>query len=88
MTIRMYASRKQWPLSHVSINLHHERSYNRDCQHCDEAPQQIDYLNREISLEGDLSDEQRDKLLEIADKCPVHKTLHSHLVVNTKQQTN
>ncbi len=88
MTIRMYANRKKWPLSHVGINLHHERSYNRDCQDCDEAPQQIDNLNREITLAGDLSDEQRDKLLEIADKCPVHKTLHSHLLVNTKLQTN
>jgi putative redox protein len=88
MTIRMYADRKKWPLSNVGINLHHERSYNKDCQHCDEAPQQIDYLNREITLEGELSDEQRDKLLEIADKCPVHKTLHSHLMVNTKLNAN
>lgn len=84
MTIRMYANRKKWPLSNIGIHLHHERSYNKDCLHCDEEPQQIDHLNREITLEGDLSDEQRDKLLEIADKCPVHKTLHSHLVVNTK----
>jgi len=84
MTIRMYADRKKWPLSNIEINLHHERSYNKDCQGCDDAPQQIDYLNREITLQGELSDEQRDKLLEIADKCPVHKTLHSHLIVNTK----
>jgi uncharacterized OsmC-like protein/alpha-beta hydrolase superfamily lysophospholipase len=88
MTIRMYADRKKWPLSNIGINLFHERSYNKDCQHCDEAPQQIDYLNREITLEGELSDEQHDKLLEIADKCPVHKTLHSHLVVNTKLNAN
>ncbi len=84
MTIRMYADRKKWPLSNVAINLYHERSYNSDCQHCDETPQQIDNLNREIVLEGDLTDEQKSRLLEIADKCPVHKTLHSHLVVNTK----
>lgn len=84
MTIRMYANRKKWPLENIGINLYHERSYNKDCQQCDEAPQQIDYLNREITLEGDLDNEQREKLLEIADKCPVHKTLHEHLVVNTK----
>lgn len=84
MTIRMYANRKKWPLENIGINLYHERSYNTDCQQCDEAPQQIDYLNREITLEGDLDNEQREKLLEIADKCPVHKTLHEHLVVNTK----
>ena len=84
MTIRMYADRKKWPLNNIAINLYHERSYNSDCQHCDETPQQIDNLNREIALEGDLTDEQKSRLLEIADKCPVHKTLHSHLVVNTK----
>lgn len=84
MTIRMYANRKKWPLENIGINLYHERSYNKDCQQCDEAPQQIDYLNCEITLEGDLDNEQREKLLEIADKCPVHKTLHEHLVVNTK----
>lgn len=88
MTIRMYADRKKWPLSNIGINLHHERSYSKDCEHCDEAPQQIDHLNREITLEGELNDEQRESLLEIADKCPVHKTLHSHLVVNTKLNAN
>lgn len=88
MTIRMYADRKKWPLNNIGINLYHERSYSKDCQHCDEAPQQIDYLNRDINLEGGLTDEQRDKLLEIADKCPVHKTLHNHLVVNTKLNAN
>lgn len=88
MTIRMYAQRKKWPLDNVAINLYHERSYNDDCQHCDETPQQIDYLNREITLEGDLTQAQKDRLLEIADKCPVHKTLHSHLVVNTKLNSN
>jgi len=88
MTIRMYADRKKWPLNNIGINLYHERSYNKDCQHCDEAPQQIDYLHREITLEGEISDEQRNKLLDIADKCPVHKTLHSHLIVNTKLNAN
>lgn len=84
MTIRMYADRKKWPLQHIAINLHHQRSYNKDCQDCEQNPQQIDELNREISLQGALSTEQKARLLEIADKCPVHKTLHSHLVVNTK----
>lgn len=84
MTIRMYADRKKWPLNHVAINLFHERSYSKDCQGCEESPQQIDFLNREITLLGDLEPEQKERLLEIADKCPVHKTLHSRLVVNTK----
>lgn len=84
MTIRMYAERKQWPLTNIAIDLYHQRSYSNDSQHCDEAPQQIDHLNRSISLEGNLTAEQTARLLEIADKCPVHKTLHSQLVVNTK----
>lgn len=88
MTIRMYADRKNWPLNNIGIHLNHERSYNKDCEHCEEAPQQIDSLNRDITLEGDLNEEQRYKLLEIADKCPVHKTLHSHLLVNTKLTSN
>ena len=84
MTLRMYADRKKWPLTNIRINLHHERSYDHDCQSCNAVPQQMDHLNREIVLEGKLSDEQRTRLLEIADKCPVHKTLHSHLVIHTK----
>lgn len=88
MTVRMYADRKQWPLTNIAIDLYHERSYSKDSQHCDEAPQQIDYLNRTISLEGELTAEQITRLLEIADKCPVHKTLHSQLIVKTKLNDN
>ncbi len=84
MTIRMYAERKKWPLKNIGVKLHHERSYHQDCALCDSTAQQIDYLNREIILTGELSKEQKHKLLEIADKCPVHKTLHNHLVINTK----
>ncbi len=84
MTLRMYANRKKLPLNKISVKLNHERCYVEDCENCDEAPRQIDQLNREIILEGNLSDEQKNRLLEIADKCPVHKTLHGHPIVKTK----
>ena len=84
MTIRMYANRKKWPLKKIGIHLYDERSHHKDSQRANESAQQMDSLNREIHLEGDLDDEQRSRLLEIADKCPVHRTLHGHLVVNTK----
>jgi len=88
MTIRMYANRKKWPLDKVGVSLKHERSYSKDCENCDETengkPQQIDSIFREVYFKGDLSTEQRERLLEIADKCPVHKTLHSHIVVKTE----
>jgi uncharacterized OsmC-like protein/esterase/lipase len=83
MTIRMYASRKKIPLEHVKVELSHSRNYHRDCEGCDEVPQAIEVIERKLILVGDLSDEQRQRLLEIADKCPVHKTLHSHLRVET-----
>ncbi|MBQ0764706.1 OsmC family protein, partial [Marinobacter psychrophilus] len=83
MTIRMYASRKKIPLDHVKVELSHSRNYHRDCEGCDEAPQAIEVIERKVILVGDLSDGQRQRLLEIADKCPVHKTLHSHLRVET-----
>lgn len=88
MTVRMYANRKKWPLDKVSVSLKHERSYSNDCQSCDDGnnskPQQIDSLSREVFLQGSLNDEQKKRLIEIADKCPVHKTLHSKLIVNTQ----
>ena len=88
MTLRMYANRKKLPLNKISVKLNHERCYVDDCEHCDKAPRQIDQLNREITLEGDLNEEQKNRLLEIADKCPVHKTLHGNPIVKTKLLEN
>jgi putative redox protein len=83
MTLRMYANRKSLPLDHVSVELKHGRDYNRDCGGCDEKPVQIEVIERTVTLEGDLDAAQRERLLQIADRCPVHRTLHSELEVKT-----
>ncbi|GGO06298.1 osmotically inducible protein C [Iodidimonas muriae] len=84
MTIRMYADRKNIPLEHVSVQLKHLKIHAKDCENCHTDNGMLDKIDREIELIGDLSDEQRIKLLEIADKCPVHRTLHSEVLIDTK----
>lgn len=74
MTLRMYANRKQLPLDDIEVTLEHERDHADDCDGCTDK---IERLTRKITLTGDLSDEQRQRLLEIADMCPVHRTLES-----------
>jgi len=83
MTVRMYASRKKWPLENIEITLWHGREHSADCENCDEKPTQLDVIERDITITGDLSDEQRARLLQIADKCPVHKTLTGQLEIRT-----
>jgi uncharacterized OsmC-like protein/fermentation-respiration switch protein FrsA (DUF1100 family) len=83
MTLRMYAKRKSLQLDDVSVSLQHSRSHAADCESCDEKPMKIDVIDRTISLTGDLSPEQRTRLLEIADRCPVHRTLHGTIEVRT-----
>lgn len=84
MTIRMYANRKKLPLEDVTVTLSHSRSHVKDCQDCDnEKPQLLEVISREIRLKGDLTDAQRQRLMEIADKCPVHKTLHGNLSITS-----
>lgn len=75
MTLRMYADRKDWPLESVEVRLTHEKVHATDCESCDQENGKLDKLTREITVEGDLTEEQVQRLLEIADKCPVHKTL-------------
>lgn len=81
MTIRMYARRKGWPLTHVSVDVSHDKVHAQDASGA--GTTSIDTFRRLIRLEGDLSAEQRARLLEIADKCPVHRTLESGAVVET-----
>lgn len=85
MTLRMYASRKKWPLEHVAVDLEHGRSHGDDCEHCDEEHKQVDVIKRNVTLLGNLDEDQRQRLMEIADKCPVHKTLENKIVVQTKE---
>lgn len=80
MTIRMYARRKGWPLDHVSVDITHDKVHAQDA---DGQQAKIDRFDRRITLEGDLDEEQRARLLEIADKCPVHRTLEASARVVT-----
>ncbi|MGR3364962.1 MAG: OsmC family protein, partial [Maritimibacter harenae] len=75
MTMRMYARRKGWPVTDIQVDVSHAKVHAKDAEE-GSASQKVDTFRREIRLSGDLTDEQRDRLIEIADKCPVHKTLH------------
>jgi len=83
MTLRMYAARKGWPLEEVAIELHEPRDYAADCERCEEPEARIKRVNREITLHGALDDEQRARLMLIAERCPVQKALGSTLRVET-----
>ncbi|HKI52071.1 MAG TPA: bifunctional alpha/beta hydrolase/OsmC family protein, partial [Geothermobacteraceae bacterium] len=83
MTVQMYARRKGWPLETALVRLRHQKIHAEDCQSCETADGKIDQFERELALHGPLSEEQRQKLLEIAGKCPVHKTLHGEVEVLT-----
>jgi putative redox protein len=84
MTIQMYARRKKWHIEEVVVHVDHGKSYAEDCQSCDDPKSKIDVFERVIELEGDLSEEQVARILEIADRCPVHRTLHAEVEVKTK----
>jgi len=83
MTLRMYANHKQLALDDVEVKLRHERIHAVDCAHCEESSGMIDRITRELTIRGDLTDEQRQRLLEIADRCPVHRTLENQPRIET-----
>jgi putative redox protein len=84
MTLRMYADRKLWPLHAIVVRLKHRKIHASDCENCETKGDGImDHIEREIELEGPLDSRQRQRLLEIADRCPVHRTLHSEVVVKS-----
>lgn len=83
MTLRMYAERKKWDLREITVHVSHARSHIEDCQNCDSANGKIDKFTRELELVGELDNDQKRRLLEIADKCPVHKTLESNARIET-----
>lgn len=83
MTVRMYADRKGWPLERVQVTLRHERIHAEDCAECETKKGWISHIDRTIELFGDLDDEQRQKLLAIAERCPVHQTLTSEVDIAT-----
>ena len=83
MTLRMYAGRKKLPLDRVSVALRHEKIHAEDCADCETSEGRVDRIEREITVTGALDAEQRQRLLEIADKCPVHRTLENEVKVVT-----
>jgi uncharacterized OsmC-like protein/fermentation-respiration switch protein FrsA (DUF1100 family) len=86
MTLRLYAERKSLPLDRVSVRLSHSKLHAADCDSCETKEGMIDRIERVITLEGELDDDQRARLLEIADKCPVHRTLTSEIEIRTREQ--
>jgi putative redox protein len=84
MTLRLYANRKGWPLQHVTVRLHHARVHARDCHDCETREGYLDQIDTEVELAGPLDAEQRARLLEIAERCPVHRTLTSEIVIRTR----
>jgi putative redox protein len=83
MTIRLYADFRKIPLENVSVRLSHGKIHAKDCETCDTKVSMVDHIDRAITLEGPLDGEQRKRLMEIADKCPVHRTLESKIDINT-----
>ena len=79
MTLRLYARQKGWPLEDVEVQLHHKKDYLED----NKQAGKLDFIDRTIVLKGELDDDMRTRLLEIADKCPVHKSLEAGIQVTT-----
>ena len=86
MTAALYARKKGWALADVSVTLNHSRIHAEDCERCETEEGMLDSIQGFVTLTGDLSDEQRSKLIEIAKRCPVHRTLTSEIVVDVSER--
>ena len=84
MTVGLYARNKKWPLKDIIVSLRHSRIHANDCETCETKEGMLDRIDAEIELTGDLTDGQRQKLLEIAGKCPVHRTLKSEINIRVR----
>jgi uncharacterized OsmC-like protein len=87
MTVAVYARRKGWPLEKVTVRLRHTKIYASDCADCETKEGKIDRIERDIQFEGTLTSEQRSMLREIANRCPVHRTLTSEIDIKTRDLT-
>ena len=88
MTLRVYARQKKWPLQKVTVRLKHDKIYAKDCEDCETKEGKIDRIERVIEIDGPLDDTQRQRLLQIADHCPVHRTLTSEIRISTRLGTD
>ena len=84
MTIALYARRKQWPLEGVTVTLEHSKIHAVDCAECETKEGMLDRIEREVLVSGPLDDQQRARLLEMAERCPVHRTLTSEISIRTR----
>lgn len=84
ITLRMYADRKQWPVESIDVHLDHMKIHTTDCKDCDNASARIDHIEKSIEIKGDLDEKQINRLLQIADKCPVHRTLLGEVKITTE----
>jgi uncharacterized OsmC-like protein len=84
MTVGLYARRKQWPLENITVSLRHSRIHAKDCEECETKEGMLDRIDAEIELTGSLTAEQHAKLMEIAAKCPVHRTLTSEINIRLR----
>ena len=84
MTVSLYARRKGWPLEGVTVQLMHSKIHALDCASCETKEGMLDRIDRDVELQGPLSEDQRSRLLEIANKCPVHRTLTSEIDIRTR----
>ena len=88
ITMKMYASRKKWELGDIYIELRHHKNHVEDCENCDQPNAKIDFIEKEIIIEGELSEFQHEKLLEISKKCPVHRTLLNETRIESTLSTS
>src|SRR5437773_12512013 len=84
MSIGLYARKRQWPLENITVSLRHSKIHAADCDNCETKEGKVDRIERDIHLTGSLTDEQRVKLIEIDDKCPVHQTVTSEINIKTR----
>ncbi len=85
MTVRMYCERKDWPLEKVRVHLEVERVHSEDCEECEDETRKVTDLSLQVKVHGDFTDEQRERVLEIARKCPVRRTLEGRLNISESE---
>jgi putative redox protein len=88
MTMRMYADRKGWPLEATRVRLRHSRIHAEDCEECETTKGRVDRIAVEVGVDGELDDAQRQRLLEISERCPVHRTLKSEIDIRSRPEAD